>query len=87
MKPTRRANGTQRIQRQILAGDAVRPSPDPWDVARGAVPLTPLQRNFLIVLLLLVIAGGVLAFLGHMLVATIPLFVLAIGLLVARFVF
>lgn len=76
-----------RQSRQILAGDAVRPSPDPWAVAEGGLPLTPLQRTYLIILGVLLIAGAVLAFLGMLLIATIPFFLLAIGLIIARFVF
>jgi hypothetical protein len=80
---------TDRIRhaRQVLAGDAVRPAPDPWAVAEGGIPLTPLQRNFLIILAALLIIGGILAFSDLLLLATIPFFILAIGLIAARFVF
>lgn len=80
---------TERIRhaRQVLAGDAVRPAPDPWAAAEGGIPLTALQRNFLVVLGVLLIAGGVLAATDFLLLATIPLFILALGLIAARFVF
>jgi hypothetical protein len=65
----------------------VRPAPDPWASAEGGIPLTPLQRNFLIVLAVLLIVGAFLAFADYLLLATIPFFILALGLLVARFVF
>lgn len=73
--------------RQVLAGDAVRPAPDPWAAAEGGLPLTPLQRNFLIVLILLLAIGAALAFTDYLLLATIPFFILALGLIAARFVF
>jgi hypothetical protein len=73
-----------RQARQVLAGDSVRPSPDPWAMAEGAFPLTPLQRNYVIALLLL---GGILALVANMMLASIPFFVLALGLIGARFVF
>lgn len=76
-----------RRARQVLAGDAVRPAPDPWAAAEGGFPLTPLQRNFLIVLILLLAIGAALAFADYLLLATIPFFILALGLIAARFVF
>ena len=81
-------NDRIRQARQVLAGDAVRPSPDPWAMAEGTIPLTPLQRNYVIVLIILLIIGAVLAVLFDSLaLATIPFFILAIGLIAARFVF
>lgn len=79
----------QRIRqaRQVLAGDTVRPSPDPWAMADGSLPLTPLQRNYVIALVLLLIVGGVLAIVANMMLASIPFFILALGLIGARFVF
>jgi hypothetical protein len=76
-----------RRARQVLAGDAVRPAPDPWATVEGGLPLTALQRNFLIVLVLLLLFGGALAFADFLLLATIPFFLLALGLIAARFVF
>lgn len=80
---------TDRIRhaRQVLAGDAVRPAPDPWATAEGGIPLTALQRNFLIVLTALLLIGAALALTDYLLLATIPFFILAIGLIAARFVF
>lgn len=76
-----------RHARQILAGESVRPAPDPWAAAETGIPLTPLQRNFLVVLTVLLIAGAALAFTDFLLLATIPFFILALGLIAARFVF
>jgi|GEM_PF-1446471 len=77
-----------RQARQVLAGDAVRPSPDPWAIAEGTIPLTPLQRNYVIALLALLLIGALLAILmDSLLLASIPFFVLALGLIAARFVF
>jgi hypothetical protein len=77
-----------RQARQVLAGDAVRPAPDPWAMSDSAVPFTPLQRNYVIVLAALLVVGLVLAFvMDSMLLASIPFLVLALGLIAARFVF
>lgn len=76
-----------RHARQVLAGDAVRPAPDPWATAEGGIPLTSLQRNFLIVLTALLLIGAALALTDYLLLASIPFFILAIGLIAARFVF
>jgi len=73
--------------RQILAGDAVRPSPDPWVVNDRSLQLTALQRNYLIALVVLLIAGGLLAWLTGLGIASIVLFVLALGLIGAWLVF
>lgn len=90
MSQRRRATiDTQRVRhaRQVLAGDAVRPAPDPWAAAEGGLPFTPLQRNFLIGLILLLLIGAALAIADFLLLATIPFFILALGLVAARFVF
>lgn len=80
---------TERVRhaRQILAGESVRPAADPWATAEGGIPLTPLQRNFLIALAALLLIGGILAISDLLLLATIPFFLLALGLIAARFVF
>jgi hypothetical protein len=83
----RQQNDRIRHARQVLAGEMVRPAPDPWAAAEGGIPLTPLQRNFLIVLAALLLIGGALAIADFLLLATIPLFLLALGLVAARFVF
>lgn len=91
MSQQRRSNAEKdriRKARQVLAGDTVRPSPDPWAIAEGTLPLTPLQRNYALALIVLLLLGAVLAILtSSMLAATIPFFLLAIGLVAARFVF
>ena len=87
-KRTSKQNARIRQARQVLAGDAVRPSPDPWAMAEGTIPLTSLQRNYVIVLVVLLVVGAVLAILfGNLALATVPFFILAIGLIAARFVF
>lgn len=87
-KRTSKQNARIRQARQVLAGDAVRPSPDPWAMAEGTIPLTSLQRNYVIVLVMLLVVGAILAILfGNLALATIPFFILAIGLIAARFVF
>ena len=85
-RPPRREERIRQA-RQVLAGDSVRPSPDPWAMAEGAFPLTHLQRNYVIALIVLLLLGGILALVGNMLLASFPFFVLALGLLGARFVF
>lgn len=85
---TRAQHDRIRQARQVLAGDAVRPSPDPWAMSDGVVPLTPLQRNYAIGLIVLLIIGAVIATVfSNLLLATIPFLLLAIGLILARFVF
>lgn len=77
-----------RQARQVLAGNAVRPSPDPWVMGDSAIPLTPLQRNYVIALIVLLLIGAGLAIvMDSLLLASIPFFLLAIGLIAARFVF
>jgi len=77
----------QPYRRQILAGDAVRPSPDPWARGSGKLPMTLLQRNFLLVALVLLAISVVLIFMDLVLLATVPLFLLALVLIAGRFVF
>jgi hypothetical protein len=79
----------QRIRqaRQVLAGDAIRPSPDPWVMGSEAVPLSPLQRNYLITLIVLLLLGVLLTFVISLGVASIVLAVLALGLIAAWLVF
>ena len=74
-------------RRQILAGDAVRRAPDPWARANGKLPMTMLQRNFLVIALILLVISGALIFLDLVLLATVPLFLLALFLIAGRFVF
>lgn len=70
-----------RHARQVLAGDAVRPEPDPWALGGSLLPLSPLQRNYLIALVILLIVGVLLSFLAGMSIASVFLFVLALGLI------
>jgi Flp pilus assembly protein TadB len=76
-----------RQARQVLAGDTIRPSPDPWVLGSDAVPLSPLQRNYLVTLIILLLLGVVLAYVIGLGVASIVLFVLAFGLIAAWLVF
>lgn len=91
MNPIKRtAAQKERIRqaRQVLAGDTVRPSPDPWAMSEGVVPFTPLQRNYVIALVVLLVVGLALAFImDALLLASIPFLLLALGLIAARFVF
>ena len=80
-------NDRIRQARQVLAGDAIRPSPDPWVMGSDAVPLSPLQRNYLVTLIILLLLGVILAWVIGLGVATIALFVLALGLIAAWLVF
>ncbi len=70
-----------RSSRQVLAGDQVTPLNDPWARPTGPLGLTPLQRNYAILLILLLIAGVILMVTVGTGIATIPLFLLGLGLL------
>ena len=76
-----------RHARQVLAGDTVRPDPDPWVLGGGLLPLSPLQRNYLIALVVLLVVGVSLSFLAGMPIASAFLFFLALGLIGAWLVF
>jgi hypothetical protein len=76
-----------RQARQVLAGDAVRPSPDPWQVSSGAIPLSALQRNYLILLGIVLLVGVALAWTVGLGPASAVLFLLAVGLVAAWLVF
>lgn len=76
-----------RQSRQVLAGDAIRPSPDPWVATGGVLGMSPLQRNYLIMLGVLLILGLIIAYVLGIGVASIILFVLALGLIAAWLVF
>lgn len=79
----------ERLQsaRQVLAGDAVRPSPDPWVVNNPAMPFTALQRNYLILLAALIVIAILLVWLAGLGIASIVLAVLGILLLAGWLVF
>jgi Flp pilus assembly protein TadB len=76
-----------RQARQVLAGDTIRPSPDPWVLGSDAIPLSALQRNYLVTLIVLLLLGVILAYIIGLGVASIVLFVLALGLVAAWLVF
>ena len=76
-----------RQARQVLAGDAIRPSPDPWVAGNGAMGLSILQRNYLITLVVLLLLGVLLAWITGLGIASIVLFVLALGLIASWLVF
>lgn len=76
-----------RRARQILAGDSIRPSPDPWSTSGGILGMSSLQRNYLVVLAVLLILGLLIAYAFGAGVASVILFVLALGLIAAWLVF
>lgn len=67
--------------RQVLAGDLVRPSPDPWMMHHGTFPFSPLQRNYLLIVLALLIVGILLVVFTTLNIATIVFFLLALALI------
>jgi Flp pilus assembly protein TadB len=76
-----------RQARQVMAGDTIRPSPDPWVNAGGSIPLSSLQRNYLVSLVILLILGVILANIISLGVASIVLFIVALGLIASWLVF
>ncbi len=76
-----------RQSRQVLAGDTIRPSPDPWVAGGGMLGMSPLQRNYLIMLVVLLVLGLIIAYVLGIGVASVILFVLALGLIAAWLVF
>lgn len=76
-----------RSSRQVFAGNEVEPLSDPWARPTGPLGLTPLQRNYVLVMLaLLVLAALLIPTLGIGW-ATIPLFLLGVGLLAGWLLF
>ncbi|MGB3327990.1 MAG: hypothetical protein WBA46_03490 [Thermomicrobiales bacterium] len=73
--------------RQVLAGDAVRPSPDPWVVNNPAMPFTALQRNYLLILIALVIISVLLVWFTGLGIASIALAVLGVLLIAGWLIF
>lgn len=65
----------------------MRPAPDPWARGSGKFPLTMLQRNVLLVALVLLIIAVALIVFDLVLLSTVPLFLLALILIAGRFVF
>lgn len=84
-EPRRRAN--IREARQVLAGDTIRPSPDPWVSHSGAFPFSILQRNYLISLIVLLLLGALLVPIAGLGVASVAFFVLALGMIAGWLVF
>lgn len=70
-----------RASRQVFAGDQVQPLSDPWARPTGPLGLTPLQRNYVLLLLALLVIAAILIPLVSLGAATVPLFLLGIGLL------
>jgi len=79
----------ERLQsaRQVLAGDAVRPSPDPWVVNNPSMPFTALQRNYLILLVALAVISLLLVWLTGLGIASIVLAILGILLIAGWLIF
>lgn len=73
--------------RQVLAGDMIRPSPDPWATHNGTFPFSPLQRNYLLILLVLLAIGILLTIFTSLGIATIAYFLLALALLAGWLIF
>lgn len=76
-----------RSSRQVFAGDEVEPLTDPWARPTGPLGLTPLQRNYVLVMLVLLIIAAALIPTVGVGVATIPLFLLGVGLLAGWLLF
>ena len=76
-----------RASRQVFAGDQIEPIDDPWARPTGPLGLTPLQRNYVLVLLVLLIIAALLIPTIGVGVATIPLFILGVGLLAGWLLF
>ena len=70
-----------RASRQVFAGDQVQPLSDPWARPTGPLGLTPLQRNYVLLLVALLIIAAILLPTIGVGIATIPLFLLGLGLL------
>lgn len=88
-RPQRNPELRQKLQsaRQVLAGDAVRPSPDPWVVNNPAMPFTALQRNYLILVIALIAISVLLVWLTGLGIASIALAVLGILLIAGWLIF
>lgn len=81
------AKPSRHYQAQILSGAEVTPHDDPWARASGKLPMTLLQRNFLMISLALLVIGAVLLWMGLAMLSTVPFFLLALLLIAGRFVF
>jgi hypothetical protein len=76
-----------RASRQVFAGNEVEPIDDPWARPTGMLGLTPLQRNYVLLLVGLLAIGVVLIPIAGIGVASVPLFLLGIGLLAGWLLF
>ena len=76
-----------RASRQVFAGDQIDPIADPWARPSGLLGLTPLQRNYVLFLLVLLILSAILIPTAGIGAATVPLFALGIGLLAGWLLF
>lgn len=76
-----------RSTRQVFAGDEVEPLSDPWERPTGPLGLTPLQRNYVLALIVLLIIAALLIPTIGVGVATVPLFILGVGMLAAWLLF
>lgn len=70
-----------RASRQVFAGDQIQPLNDPWARPTGPLGLTPLQRNYVLLMLALLVVAAILMPTIGVGVATVPLFLLGLGLL------
>jgi len=70
-----------RASRQVFAGDQVEPIADPWARPTGPLGLTPLQRNYVLLLVALLVISAILIPTLGIGVASVPLFLLGVGLL------
>jgi hypothetical protein len=76
-----------RASRQVFAGDQIEPIADPWARPTGMLGLTPLQRNYVLVMLVLLVLAAILIPTAGIGAATVPLFLLGIGLLAGWLLF
>lgn len=76
-----------RASRQVFAGDQIDPIADPWARPSGMLGLTPLQRNYVLILLVLLVLSAVLIPTLGIGAATAPLFLLGVALLAGWLLF
>lgn len=70
-----------RSTRQVLAGNEVDPLRDPWARPTGPLGLTPLQLQYVAGVLILLVIAAILIPTAGIGVASVPLFLLGLGLL------
>jgi hypothetical protein len=76
-----------RASRQVFAGNEVEPIDDPWARPTGVLGLTRLQRNYVLLLVALLLVGVMLIPIAGIGVASVPLFFLGVGLLAGWLLF